>query len=671
MSKISLGQLDLLALQQYLEIVVGFRKKDDKALDVTNVGTYSHPTFDSTDDPSVTEISNVLANQVAMAALDELGNPISITDKDGLILVPERNTVMNSMMLNGIPGEDYLKKIESDTILYDVNNATYNLSDDIRNLKDELYQLKNQLIKSGSIKDANVYNGYIDPFIETKQTHTKGTGVKVEAVVGNTVYVQSLGNLRIGDIIVLDNNGEYNIQKIMALGFNEFDVDLEWEGSSGPAAAHQGSFVQKSLGVSKNGKFVFGCKPTEGKVAGKEVQYIVKDGIERVKVFELDHAGHGYGTEIKIPASLADNVVTRIEVSLAVKGNPGEIQGFFWKYNDELQQYIKTDYRTRSIGPMEASGWFNNFETDLVTEMPVQPGEKYILIMETTSGSTDDKWFIGGFNDEDCPDDVHNDSYIQSNGLLYKSVEDKDMFLTLNTKKMIASELKRLPYGLYTCDFDIYQSQANRLRVELCVNREGAFKVSDKISTNYATGKISEIPLDTRSNMVYKDEIFAKDDLLVIGGEIGEVSSVGYNNNNVIPKENMYVKSSSDVYRVGYDIQAIASIKVLDPTATGVVERFENGEIYPLKFVGVIPGRDIIRPDQSSDRLIFECDFYNQDDPESIKLMSFNHIQLQVRWYSNVDSNMLQNHDDLEGAIFDITASVDQAYTTNPNRYDR
>ena len=32
MSKISLGQLDLLALQQYLEIVVGFRKKDDKAI---------------------------------------------------------------------------------------------------------------------------------------------------------------------------------------------------------------------------------------------------------------------------------------------------------------------------------------------------------------------------------------------------------------------------------------------------------------------------------------------------------------------------------------------------------------------------------------------------------------------------------------------------------------
>ena len=128
----------------------------------------------------------------------------------------------------------------------------------------------------------------------------------------------------------------------------------------------------------------------------------------------------------------------------------------------------------------------------------------------------------------------------------------------------------------------------------------------------------------------------------------------------------MYVVPQGDVYRVGYELQAIASNKVLAPTATGVVERYDNAEIYPLKLVGVVPGRDILRPDLSSDRLIFECEFFDQDDPESIKLVSFNHIQLQVRWFSNVDNNIIQMNDQLEGAIFDITASVDQAYTTNP-----
>ena len=46
--------------------------------------------------------------------------------------------------------------------------------------------------------------------------------------------------------------------------------------------------------------------------------------------------------------------------------------------------------------------------------------------------------------------------------------------------------------------------------------------------------------------------------------------------------------------------------------------------------------------------------------------MSFNHVQLQIRWHSNVDTNDLQNNESLEGAIFDIAVSVDQAYTVDP-----
>lgn len=669
MSKISLGQLDLLALQQYFEIVAGFRKKDDKALDVTNVGTYTHPTVDDSDKATEVEESPVLANQVAMAALDELGFPIAITNNEGVILVPERNTVLNSMMLGGVKAEDFLQRVEAGSILTDVNQATYNISDDIRNLKDELYQLKNQLIKSGAIKDSNVYNGFIDSFIESKEKHTISTGVQVETVTGNTAYVKSIGDLRVGDIVVFENNGNFNIQKIMSIGMNEFDVDLEWEGSTGPLEAHQNSFVTKSLGLNKNGKFVFGILPEEGRVPIDEKTYIVKDGIDRIKVYELEYPGHGYGTEIKIPASLKDNVISKVQVSLAVKGRPGSIHGEFWKWDDLAQTFIQTEYVTEPIKDMEASGWFNNFSVALPNELPVQPGERYILIFEAgLACSEDDKWLIGGFTDADCTDDVHNDSYIQSNDMLYKSAEEKDMFLTLTTKQMTETQIKKLSYGLYTCNFDVYNSVANRLRVELCINKEGLFKVKENISTNLANGKITEIPLDTQGNTVFRDLVFAKDDNVVIGKEIGLVSSVGTNNNNIIPQQDMYVVPKSDVYRVGYELQAIASNKVLDPTATGVVERYDDAEIYPLKLVGVVPGRDLLRPDQSSDRLIFECEFYDQNDLDNIKLLSFNHIQLQVRWFSNVDNNIIQMNEALEGAILDITASVDQAYTTNPNK---
>lgn len=672
MSKISLGQLDLLALQQYLEIVVGFRKKDDKAIDVQYVGEYAHPTVDDTDDPEAMDSSRVEAYQVAMAALDSFGKAIAAQDKDGN-LIPERQTVKNSLMLNGYTDEDFLKLANSETILTDVNQATHNIFDDIRNIKDELYQLKNQLVKTGTIKDSNVYNGFIDCFLEANKKHTINTGVKVLAVSGYRVKVDSLGDLRAEDIVVFeDMNGNFNIQRIEKItNIDEFLIDSQYKGASENFDAAPGTVIKKSLGVSKSGKFIFAKEPKEGVVEGEEAKYIVKDGIERIKVFELDHAGHGFGTEIIIPASLDKNVISKVQVSLAVKGDPGSIIGKFWKYDANNDQYLLTDYYTEPVRPTEASTWFNNFTMKLVSDMPVVPGEKYILILEATSGSDLDKWFIGGFSEEDCLDDVHNDCYIQSNDLLYKSVEDTDMFLVLNTKELIEANIERLNYGLYTCDFDVYQSKANRLRVELCINQEGLFKVTDNNYVNYATRNI-EIPIETKNGKVLREKVFkASDeveagDIVVIGNEIGEISSVGIANSNIMTKNDMYIANNADVYRVGYELQATVSNKVFEPIANGVIARYKDAETYQLKLVGVVPGRDIIRPEKSSDRLLFECEFTDDNEmneEERNKLKSFNHVQLQVVWHGNADSNVLQVNEELEGAIFDISASVDQAYS--------
>ena len=672
MSKISLGQLDLLALQQYLEIVVGFRKKDDKAIDVQYVGEYVHPTVDDTDDPEAMDSSRVEAYQVAMAALDSFGKAIAAQDKDGN-LIPERQTVKNSLMLNGYTDEDFLKLANSETILTDVNQATHNIFDDIRNIKDELYQLKNQLVKTGTIKDSNVYNGFIDCFLEANKKHTISTGVKVLAVSGYRVKVDSLGDLRAEDIVVFeDMNGNFNIQRIEKItNIDEFLIDSQYKGASENFDAAPGTVIKKSLGVSKSGKFIFAKEPKEGIVEGEEAKYIVKDGIERIKVFELDHAGHGFGTEITIPASLDKNVISKVQVSLAVKGDPGSIIGKFWKYDANNDQYLLTNYYTEPVRPTEASTWFNNFTMKLVSDMPVVPGEKYILILEATSGSDLDKWFIGGFSEEDCLDDVHNDCYIQSNDLLYKSVEDTDMFLVLNTKELIEANIERLNYGLYTCDFDVYQSKANRLRVELCINQEGLFKVTDNNYVNYATRNI-EIPIETKNGKVLREKVFkASDeveagDIVVIGNEIGEISSVGIANSNIMTKNDMYIANNADVYRVGYELQATVSNKVLEPIANGVIARYKDAETYQLKLVGVVPGRDIIRPEKSSDRLLFECEFTDDNEmneEERNKLKSFNHVQLQVVWHGNADSNVLQVNEELEGAIFDISASVDQAYS--------
>ena len=700
MSKISLGQLDLLALQQYFEIVAGFRKKDDKAIDVQYVGEYEHATVNDLDSPTETEKSPVEAYQVAMAALDDLGFPISYKDENDIITIPERQTVLNSLMLDGIPAAEFLRRVESDTILTDVNQATYNMSDDIRNLKDELYQLKNQLIKAGTIKDSNVYNGFIDAFIETSPKHMVDTGVIVTSVSGYSVYVESLGDLITGEIIVLQNGEYYNIQKISYFnGPNEIvlckpgtkqqeeeEPEIYFSGSIMQPEAQQGTTIKRSLGKSSNGKFMFGCEPKDGRVVTEQSKYIVKDGVERVKVFELDHSGSGFGTEIKIPSSLQNNIISKVHVSLAVKGDPGDIKGEFYKidpvtnlpkYTNNGQQLALPDFVTKSVSPMAASGWFNDFELELTNEMIVQPGEKYIFVLTRAGQSNENvvidennKWYIGGFNDDECLDDVHNDCYIKSLGRLYVSPEDTDMFLLLTTKKVEASEFKKLNYGLYTCNFDVYQSLANRIRVELCINQEGLFKVKDNNTVSLAKAKTNEIDIESRSPKSFKDKVFDGGDQVVIGKQIGTVSSVGNNNSNIIPSSDIYVQNNAEVYRVGYEVQVIASNKVLEPTMYGAMERYEDAEVYPLKLVGVVPGRDMMRPDKSSDRLIFEAEFYNQNDLDDIKLKSFNHIEVQIRWFGHVDNNVIQANEELEGAIFDIAVSVDRAYTKSEDEVE-
>jgi hypothetical protein len=189
--------------------------------------------------------------------------------------------------------------------------------------------------------------------------------------------------------------------------------------------------------------------------------------------------------------------------------------------------------------------------------------------------------------------------------------------------------------------------------------------VSDDINTNFATGNVSAIPIETKGNAVIRNDVFKTGDTFVIGNEIGTVAGVGYNNSSLTPVNDMYVKPNADVYRVGYKVQATVSNKALDPTVSGVVTRYNNVETYDLNLVAVVPGRDVIRPYESSDRLIFEVDFYDRDE-DSIKLLSFDHIQVQVSWNSHLDGNSIQSNEILEGAIHDITVSVDQAYTTNP-----
>ena len=121
-------------------------------------------------------------------------------------------------------------------------------------------------------------------------------------------------------------------------------------------------------------------------------------------------------------------------------------------------------------------------------------------------------------------------------------VDDSYEYLCNLSKKGLSKRLnneipnnyiERLNYGLYTCNFDVYQSLANRIRVELCINQEGLFKIKDNNVVSLAKAKTNEIDIESRSPKTFKDKVFDGGDKVVIGKQIGTISSVGNNNSHI------------------------------------------------------------------------------------------------------------------------------------------
>ena len=720
MSKISLGQIDLMALQQYLEIVVGFRKQNDKAYDVHQVGEYRQSKTD--------EKQPVLANQTAMTIIDKDNFPMAIDyskniEEDSVLqeikqlldkivadkYIPERQTILNALMLGGVPADQFLKRVEKDTILTDVNDATYNVSEDIRNLKDELYQLKNQVIKAGVIKDSPVYNGFIDAFLESNPKHIDNTGIRVkEYDLDNnfmSTYENASGILYPEDIVVIihkdkeSKDTKYSIQKIKNIDGSEMlrsgtsdiifykDNEEDVHGNTwiSPTvkfdkAPGEDTYIYKSLGVSENGKFIFGYKPLEQQVQGDERLIIMKDGINRISVFSLEHRGHGFGTVISVPASLLNNVINSVEVSLSVSGSPnGSIRGYFYNLNNidinaigSASSLGEPVAETLSINVAEVSYSFNNITMGLRRPLKVTPGDQLLFVLNAEGDGVDSTstWNIGGYVEDNCTMDVHKDNYIINNqtnayGIgnteaIYRTVENTDMYLAFNVRELIPSEIQRTSCGLYSCEFDTHFSKANRVRVELIVNKEGQFKVNsaDNIVNRIAEGGRTQIPLVSQSKKAYKKSIFDTYETAIIGRNVFQVCDISTTNDKITAMRDVEVIPQADVYRMGYKVYALAKYK----EESG----YEKKDVFELEFKGVVPGRDTLRPHESSDRLIFEAEFEDKTGKSGIKLLSFDSIQIQVLWTSNVGDSTIGANEELEGSLFDIVVSTDYAYTTDP-----
>ena len=209
---------------------------------------------------------------------------------------------------------------------------------------------------------------------------------------------------------------------------------------------------------------------------------IYKDGPSRIKVFELNNPEYiiGFCTTIEVPAELDENFLNAIGLSLRAVGKPyGQIWCELYHYNSENiynpseviasseflnSDTIKTEWKTHKF-----------FFRD--SDIKLESGHKYLLMIKGTVSDPNNVWCIGGF-EEDCNMEVHKDTFIYRQGdvtlepiaPVTNTNKVYDAFISLYTTETQQITLNYSRYGAYTGTFQLEHAEASRVRISFNPN---------------------------------------------------------------------------------------------------------------------------------------------------------------------------------------------------------
>lgn len=468
---ISLGQLDLEALKNYLKIVEGFRTVKDPAKDTENV-------------------DGVAANLIAIAAL--LDGQL-LKDENGEDRRDVINNALNLIRLDDagvqkvINANDVLTAAEGESLKNVATTAARNTSEDMRQLRNEMYHLKNQMIRSGSVSFDQVYNGWIDPFIHYIEDEDPMDGLFTKdamACMGNHGDISTEESLTTlyekGQFaVLLSNDRAIHVDEITHLG--DFSMTL---GDGSKFIDAQPDTVQKSYGLYHKGQFVFANNKADNTNASNSVNMIYKDGANRIKIIELNESENimGFGTTIEAPHELDENYLNAIGLSLRTIGKPGQLWCELYHWNEDaiydpeyviaISEFLNSDTIT--------SDWKTHKLHFRDSDIKLESGHKYMLLIKGSGTTKDNVWCIGGF-EEICNMSPHQDTffYENNNNFLRRILPNPntniiyDAFVSLYTTENQQVALNYSRDGLYTGTFELENAKASRVRVSFNPNLNG------------------------------------------------------------------------------------------------------------------------------------------------------------------------------------------------------
>lgn len=627
---ISLGQMPLEALDAYLSVVKGYTKTNDRAVDTKYV-------------------AGVESELIAKAATNEDGE-----------LVNDRETVRNALELNGKSADKYLLKEDSKSLLGDTYSVSTIISDELKALRDELYQTKAELAKLGLIKQGSVYNGFYDAFKNdniryNNEIITTLAQTNNESGTISTITVEDASAFVVGEYIAIKTSKETQVAKITSISNSRIDITPAIAGPLGNETE-----IYKTAGTYNRGMFVFGEKT--GAYASSDIfKVIVKDGKRRQIIKTLNTPFTGYASRCNNLYSI-DGALNKIQVSLACDGNPGIIRAYLYKVTDNTDPAANNELIAESdtISAAQVSGVLNNYTFNFEDTIKLSRNNEYIVLLKTEYANESNRWYIGGFVDE-CTDDCvccAGDTYDYISDAFQLTNEMSDMYIAFYMSDIIENEINYMQKGIYTCELEI-PDKFTRVRTELRINREGLFTSADNNILVYNESN----PLQLDGNEYSYATLFTTGQQIVGGTSVARVGSTVNSNNRFSLAENTYIPYGSDVYRVGYKVNAILKNKVINLNNPTNPVSYTDAKLVELPLVAVMKGKEPNKEATSSDRLIFEAEIGINDDVDVNILNQYNTLEIQIYWENSaLPVSTINTNNDLAGKIYDLSISTDKSY---------
>lgn len=624
-SQISLGQLPLEDLEAYLQIISGFTKTSDKAVDTK-------------------QVAGIDSSKIAIAALDTDGN-----------LVIDRNTINNALNLGGKSADKYLLKDDSESLLGDTYAVSTIVSSELKAIRDEVYQMKSELAKAGLLKQTPVYNGFYDAFKNGEIKYNNNSITTISSIERNgssisAVVVEDSSDIQKEQYISFKTSTGMQTAKVVEKAGTKLSISPQ---VSGELITDKN--IYKICGMYNRGRFVFGEKSTT--ISSNDVyKVVIKDGDERKEIKTLNYDVKGFASKCCNMYSI-DGYLSKIQVSLGSIGNPGNIKIILYEIVNEDTMELEEIGVTNSISNSEVTSSLNNVTFSFNEAIRVYRDKDYLVFLKAEGVDDDNRWRIGGYKDP-CTDaclSCSGDTYDYIGTQFSANSDNSDIYIAFYISEITDNDVTYYQRGVYTCNGEVPDG-FTRIRVELKINKEGIFEVA---SNNTKVCNENNI-LELSTNNAYEGyTLFSKGQSLVIGDCVATVGNTVSSNIRFSLANDTYTPAGAEVYRNGYKVMATVKNKVYDLSNQDNPVSYKDTKTVELPLVAVMKGKEPGREDTSSDRLIFEAEVGTNNNQSINVLDMFDMFEVQVYW-SNDSSNI--NNESLAGMIYDLSISTDKAY---------